>query len=93
MSTRCKSVFDIPDVAPKQAHLHDRYIVVQADKASNDIVLVCKTHNINCLRQDFCLNTLEGNPTCTFTSLSKEESLRNDKLVLLFFRISTVDKD
>ena len=42
MSTQCKSVFDNPVVAAGPADLHDAYVVVPADKASNNIVTVCK---------------------------------------------------
>ena len=63
ISTRCKSVFDIPDVAAELADLNDKYVVVPADKTSNNIVFVCKTRYINCLRQELGLNTPDGNPT------------------------------
>ena len=68
--TRCKSVFDNPHVSAELADLHDNHAVVPADKASNKIVFVCKTHYINCLREELGLNTSEGNPTYTSTSWS-----------------------
>ena len=77
--TRCKSVFDNPHVSAELADLHDNYAVVPAEKASNKIVFVCKTHYINCLREELGLNTSEGNPTYTSTSWSKEEILSNTR--------------
>ena len=50
MSTHCQSVFDIPNVTAELADLHDKYVVIPADKASNNIVFVCETHCINCLK-------------------------------------------
>ena len=41
MSTRCKSVFDIPDVAAELADLHDKYVALPADKISYSIVCPC----------------------------------------------------
>ena len=93
MSTRCKSVFDNPEFAAELVDLHDNYVIVPADKASNNIVFVCKTYYINCLREELGLNASKGNPIYTCTSLSKEETLGIHKTVLLFFGISTADKD
>ena len=39
MSRRHESVFDDPDVA---AEIHEKFVVVPADKASNNIVLFAK---------------------------------------------------
>ena len=93
MSTRCKSVVDNPEFAAELVDLHDNYVVVPADKTSNNIVFVCKTYYISCLREELGLNTSKGNPTCTCTSLSKEGTLAIHKTVLLSFGISTADKD
>ena len=57
MSTRCKSMFNIPAVVDELADIHDKYAIVPADKASNNIVFVCKAHYINCLREELCLNS------------------------------------
>ena len=75
MSTQCTLVFDNPDVAAELVDLHDKYVVVPADKISNNIVFVCKTHRSYYLGEELGLNTTEGYPTYTFTSLSKEEIL------------------
>ena len=44
MSRRHESVFDDQDVAAESAEIHEKFVVVPADKASNNIVFVCKTH-------------------------------------------------
>ena len=48
MSTRSKSVFDNKEIATKLADIHDQYVVVPADKASNNVVFVCIQY-IQCL--------------------------------------------
>ena len=48
MSTRSKSVFEKKEIAAKLADIHDKY-VVPADKASNNVVFVCRKYYIKCL--------------------------------------------
>ena len=52
MSRRHESVFDDPDVAAELAEIHEMFVVVPTDKASNNFVFVCKTHYINCLMEE-----------------------------------------
>jgi len=49
MSTKTTSVFKDPGVAETLSIIHNKYVVVSADKASNNIVLFCKKHYIDCL--------------------------------------------
>ena len=42
MSTRSTSIFKDPNVAKHLSLLHDKYVIVSADKFHNDIVFVCK---------------------------------------------------
>ena len=39
ITTKTKSVFSAPDVVSELSSLHDNYMVVSADKASNNIVI------------------------------------------------------
>ena len=57
MSRRHESVFNDPDVA-ELAEIHEKCVVVPADKASNNIVFVCKTHYINCLMEELDMSTM-----------------------------------
>ena len=41
MSCRHESVFDDPDVATEVAEIHEKFVVVSADKASNNTLFVC----------------------------------------------------
>ena len=42
MSRRHESVFDDPHVAAELAEIHEKFVFVPADKASNNIVFVCQ---------------------------------------------------
>ena len=52
MSRRHELVFDDPDVAAELAEIHEKLVVVTADKASNNIVFVCKAHYTDCLMEE-----------------------------------------
>ena len=79
MSRRHESVFGNPAVAAQLAEIHEKFVVVPADKASNNIVFVCKTHYINCLMDELGINTMTGNPTYNLTAMSKDEILQNHR--------------
>ena len=49
MSSRCTSIFKDPNVAKHLFFLHDKYVIVSADKAYSNIVCVCKSHYVDCL--------------------------------------------
>ena len=85
MSSKATPVLNNKTVASSLSSLHDKYVVVPVDKASNNNAFVCKTYYINCLG----LNNNKGNPTYTLTTLSKEEVINNHKSVLQSFRIKT----
>ncbi len=65
MSTKYPSIFKDPQVIEELSCLHDKYVVVPADKASNNIVFVCKKHYIDCLIKELGINNTLGNPTYT----------------------------
>ena len=56
MSTKAPSIFKDPQVIEELSNLHDKYVVVPADKASNNIVFVCKKHYIDCLIKELGIN-------------------------------------
>ena len=93
MSHRHESVFDDPDVAAELAEIHEKFVVVPANKASKNIVFVCKTHYINCLMEELGMSTMTGNPTYNLTAMSKDEILQNHHSVMLTFGISLRKED
>jgi hypothetical protein len=93
MSTRSISTFKDPNVAKHLSLLHDKYVIVSPDKAPNNIIVVCKSHYVDCLIKELGINNLLGNPTYTPKTLAKEEILDNHRSVLCSFGISTKDDE
>jgi len=88
MSSKVRFIFNDKDVIDNLTDLHNKYVVVPADIASNNIVFVCKTYYIDCLVNNLGINNNTGNPTYTPTPLSKDEILFNHKSVISFFGLS-----
>jgi hypothetical protein len=93
MRNRSTSNFKDPNVAKHLSLLHDKYCIVSADKAPNNIVFVCKSHYIDCLIKELGIDNSLGNPTYTPTTLAKEEILDNHRSVLCSFGISSKDEE
>ena len=55
--------------------LHDKCVIVSADKPPNNIVFVCKLYYVDCLTKELSIDNSLGNPTYTPTTLTKEEIL------------------
>ena len=74
MSTRFTSIFKDPNAAKHLSLLHDKYVIVSADKAPTNIVFVCKSHYIECLIKKLGIDSSLGNPTYTRRHLRKRKS-------------------
>ena len=61
MSTRFTSIFKDPNVAKHLSLLHDKFIIVSADKAPNNIVFVYISHCIDCLIKELGIDNSLGN--------------------------------
>ena len=93
MSTRSTSISKDSNFAKYLCLLHDKYVIVSADKAPNNIVFVCKSHYIDFLIKELGIDNSLGNPTNTPTTLTKEEILDDHRSVLCSFGISTKDEE
>jgi hypothetical protein len=62
-------------------------VLVPADKASNNIVFVCKNYYYECLLNELGFTSTSGNPTYKRTNLTKNEILQNHLSVLNAFDI------
>jgi len=49
MRSKVRSVYNDQYVAENLTELQNKYVVVPADIASNNVVFVCKTYYIDCL--------------------------------------------
>ena len=81
------SVFKKPEVVNELQRLHDNFVLVPADKASNNIVFVCKNYYYECLLNELGYTSTSGNPTYTRTNLTRDEILQNHLSVLNTFDI------
>jgi hypothetical protein len=73
MSTRSTSIFKDANVAKHLSLLHDKYVIVSADKAPNNIVFVCKSHYTDCLIKELGIDNSLGNPTYTPTTPERNQ--------------------
>jgi len=91
MSSKARSTCNDKGVVDNLTDLQNKYVVVPADKTSNNIVFVCKTYYIDCLVKELGINNDTDSPTYTPTSLSKNEFLSNHKSVISSFGLSIKD--
>ena len=78
--------FRDPDVVHELSCLHENFVIVPVDKASNNYKFVCKRHYIDILIEELGLHSLPGNPTYNLTA-SASEVLDSHKSVLTSFGI------
>ena len=87
MRTSYPSVSKKPEVINELQRLHEHYVLVPADKASNSIVFVCKSYYYTCLLNELGFTSTSQNPTYTRSCLSKDEILQNHLSVFNNFNI------
>ena len=80
VNSRPKSVFKDQEAVKCLSSLHDKYVIVPADKASNNIVFVCKSYYFECLIKELGINSnISSNTTYKPTSFDKDEILANHR--------------
>ena len=93
VNTRSESIFRDPDVVRELSRLHENFVIVPADKASNNYTFVCKRHYVDILIEELGLHSLPGNPTYNLTYFSASEVLDNHKSVLTSFGIQSSSEE
>ena len=93
VNTRHESIVSDPDVVRELSRLHENFVIVPADQASNNYTFVSKRYNVSILTEEHGLNYLPGNPTYNLADLSVPEVLDNHKSVLSSFGIETSDDE
>ena len=76
-TTKYTSIFNNPSVKKCLNKIHDKYVVVPADKAPNNIIFICKSYYIQCLMKELGLFGNNANETYRRTTFSKQEILLN----------------
>ena len=89
VNTRSESIFRDPHVVRELSRLHENFVKVPADKASNYYTFVCKRIYVDILIEELGLHSLPGNPTYNLTDFSASEVLDNHKSVLTSFGIQS----
>ena len=80
VNSRPMSVFKYQEAVKCLFSLHDKYVIVPADKASNNIVFVCKSYYFECLIKEIGINNnTSSNTTYKPTSFDKDEILANHR--------------
>ena len=76
-SPKCK-VLDQPDVKDTLHKLHANYLLVPADKAANNVIIVCKKYYIDTLVKELGINNVNiSNPTYILTNDSFETIVKS----------------
>jgi hypothetical protein len=60
------NILDDKDVKQELKHLHDQYVIVNADKASNNIIVICKKYYLDCMRNELGLCNNDNNTNQTY---------------------------
>ena len=68
-----KPILSQPFVRRNLQELHDKFVIVPTDKASNNITIICKQHYINCLRKELGTSGSMASATYKATDVSQED--------------------
>ena len=77
VNSRPKSVFKDKDAIKCLSTLHDKYVIVPADKAPNNVVFVCKSYYYECLIKELGIDTASSTPTYREITFDKDEIIAN----------------
>ena len=62
-----QKILNDPDVKDTLRRLHDDFVLVPADKAANNVIIVCKWYYIETLIKELGINTTNISPNSTYT--------------------------
>ena len=57
-----QKILNDPDVKDTLRRLHDDFVLVPADKAANNVIVVCKKYHIETLMKELGINTTNISP-------------------------------
>ena len=88
VNNKPRSVFADQEVIDQLDNLHDKFVLVPADKAANNVVLICRTYYYQCLVKELGIGERKNKSTYERTMFSKEDILNNHKSVIESFNIT-----
>ena len=92
-NSKPKTIFRDSTVSSCLSELHDKYVIVPADKASNNVVFVCKKYYYICLLTELGYGDSQNNSAYTPTGLDKMEVVRNHISLLASFGLKLKQPD
>ena len=92
--TKYKPILKDPAVIKCLEELHEKFVVVPADKASNNIIFICKKYYLQCLLNELNLyGNSQTNSTYKRMSLSKQEIILNHASFMTSCNINLSEED
>ena len=91
----CKALQNV-DVKAYLSGLHNKYVFVPADKAPNNIIIICKKYYIETLIKELGLDncsTLTGNSTYTSCQISSEDIVNTHDTFMKSLGIELSEED
>lgn len=64
-----------PDVSSALGELHKSFVLVPADKADGNVIIVCRQYYLHCM-----VDELSRNPECTYEEVTEEREVLLDRL-------------
>ena len=61
-----QKILNDPDVKDTQRRLHDDFVLIPADKAANNVIILCKKYHIKTLIKELGINTTSISPNSTY---------------------------
>ena len=89
VNTRHESIFSDPDVVRELSRLHENFVIVPADKASNNSTFVCKRHYVSILSEELGPNSLPGNPPYKHRFIAGSSKCSTKPLSILLTKLLT----
>ena len=73
VNIRPEYIFRDPDVVHELSRLHENFVIVPADKASNNYTFVCTKHYVDIPIKELGLHSLSGVPKYNLIAVSASE--------------------
>ena len=93
MKPKTSNIFNDENVIKCLTELQNKFVILPADKAQNNIIFVCKKYYIQCLVDELGVNTDSPSSTYKLETLSKQEIINNQMSAISSFGINVKKED